>query len=102
MAGRLKALRDRFRGSFCERELGAGDVVQVPGATWDEIEHPVGGRGRWATFIGKKGTSAIVRPLSASLIPGDPQTVPKVMHIDDVVNSVALREYYQRRAPVKK
>lgn len=95
------AVRDalrRAKESFCARKAEVGDVVRVDeGGEWANYDHPVGGMGRWAVFVGKKGDKAIVRPISQDGETLKPATVAKITHLDDAIMAKALAYYKESR-----
>lgn len=91
---RVKAVKDRI----CGRKLETGDVVRVEeGGNWNGWDHPVGGKGRWAIYVGTKGDKAIVRPLGADGTAEKPTPVSRVMHLDDAITEIAIADYKSRR-----
>ena len=92
---------DKIRGALCHRKLEAGDVVLVPklpsGADpteWEEWEHPIGGAGHWALYVGGKFN---VRPLYPDNTTGPLEHVERVQHLDDVIQDVAVKTYYETK-----
>lgn len=57
------AIKSELKRRFCTRDLEAGDVVRVPEARWDTVDHPVGGVGKWAIYVGKTRSKLVVRPM---------------------------------------
>lgn len=90
-------IKKELKRRLCARDLDAGDVVRVPDGRWDSLDHPVGGPGKWAIFVGRSRNKFVVRPLQGDGVTGKPHEVDTVEHIDDVVMDVALREYYASR-----
>ena len=97
MAG---AIRKELKKRLCSRDLEPGDIVRVPEGRWDAFDHPLGGSGKWAVFVGGSRTKFVVRPLSDG-VTGKPVEVSQAEHLDDVVMESALREYYQKRGRKK-
>lgn len=95
------AIGDRIRKakeSFCARKAEVGDVVRVDeGGDWANYNHPVGGQGKWAVFIAKKGDKASVRPMTADGGTSKAVTVAKITHLDDVITDAALAYYKTHR-----
>lgn len=101
MAGR--SIRSAIKQAVCRRDFDPGDVVRVPDGKWDEFEHPIGGRGRWAIFVSRAARDKLtVRPLDGDGVTGKPVVVDEVEHLDDVIREAALRMYYENKGRKRK
>ena len=96
-------VREKIASAVRPRSLDVGDVVKVPDSEaigidispWEALEHPVGGLGHWATYVGSRFK---VRPmLELDGAPGKPVKVAHVQHLDDVVVGEAVDLYYKTK-----
>lgn len=88
-AGAAKS-RKQLRGQVCRRPLAKGDLVMVPGASWEKCQVGLSEPRCWASFVGRSEKGIRVRPLSVAGIPGKEITVADVELLDDIVTREAL------------
>lgn len=95
------ALKSRVKAALCSRDLDPGDMVRVPDGKWDGIDHPVGGTGKWAIYVGRNRQKFLVRPIEDG-VPGKPVEVDQAEHLDDVIQEAALKAYYASKGKTKR
>lgn len=87
-----------LKGAICGQSLSEGDIVKVVGARWEDYDHPEGGPGKWAIFLGWKGKKHIVRPLSASAAPLDKREVDdEVIPLNTAIAEQAIQFWRENR-----